>query len=213
MKNKFVNKIIAIKGIGSGVTLGKCLDMEGPNVLLDKDACFMRDWKYATAHGAMHSLASADITGGEITAIKNECLITDAANVVLCDDNTLEVAHQFSKGTRGKGKSEYRSTGNFREDIENLFTGKIVATKGIGSGVTLGKCAGVLGINLLFEEKSLFMRKWDYSTAYGAMHSLSAADITGGEITIIKNECFILDVAIVVLCDSNAYTKALKYAK
>ena len=75
------------------------------------------------------------------------------------------------------------------------FIGKVVATRGTGSGVNVGRCAAFNGVNILFEPGSFFMRSWEYRTAHGAFHSLSCGDVTGGEITLVKNDTIITDVS------------------
>ena len=98
-------------------------------------------------------------------------------------------------------------------DMYERFIGKVVATRGIGSGVNVGRCAAIKGVDVLLEAGSFFMRSWTYKTSYGAFHSLSKVDVQGGEITLVKNDTIITDVAQCVICDDEILDVLTKLAK
>lgn len=94
---KFIGKIVVVRGIGSGVNIGKCAAFKGNQILFCPNSFFCRRWEYSDSHGAFHSLARADVNGGEITLIKNETIITDVAQVVICDDKVKDILKGLAK--------------------------------------------------------------------------------------------------------------------
>lgn len=87
-------------------------------------------------------------------------------------------------------------------NVNDLFLGKVVAVRGIGSGVNVGR---VVSINptekMVILTDSFYLRNWTYANSCGAFHSLSKADITGGEhIVKVHNDTIIMDVAQMVIC-------------
>lgn len=97
INDKFIGKVVAIRGPGSGINMGKCVAFEGKELLLEPNSCFLRKWEYANSHGAFHSLARGDVSGGTITLTKNDTIITDVAQCVICDDGVLEKVRRFAK--------------------------------------------------------------------------------------------------------------------
>lgn len=95
--DKFIGKVVATRGIGSGVNVGRCVAIDNQNILLEEGSYFVRSWTYTDSHGAFHSLSRADITGGEISAVKNDTIITDLAQAVICDESILEVLKVHAK--------------------------------------------------------------------------------------------------------------------
>ncbi len=90
IRNRFEGKIIATRGIGSGVIAGRCITIEGNSCILS-EAFFLREWKYKNSFGSMHSLSTGDIIpGGQIAKIARDIIITDLANAVVCPDDFLE---------------------------------------------------------------------------------------------------------------------------
>lgn len=98
MNNNFIGKIVAVRGIGSGVNVGKCIAIDGVNILLEPNSYFCRSWEYPSdSHGAFHSLSNGKIKGGTITRIERDTIITDAAQIVVCADNLLTILEGFAK--------------------------------------------------------------------------------------------------------------------
>lgn len=95
--NNFIGKTVAIRGIGSGVNVGKCAGIDGVNVLLDQGSFFCRSWEYNNSIGSFHSLANGDIKNGSIARTENETIITDAAQVVICSDSVLEKLEKIAE--------------------------------------------------------------------------------------------------------------------
>jgi hypothetical protein len=87
---KFVGKIVAIRGIGSGVNVGRLVVHQGTEALLEAGSFFCKGWKYdeKKSHGAFHSLSTAQVhpKDGEITRVKGDTVITDVAQMVVCDE-------------------------------------------------------------------------------------------------------------------------------
>lgn len=100
INEQFVGKVVATRGIGSGVNVGTCVAIDNDNILLE-GSYFLRSWEYdnSKSHGAFHSLSSACIkdSGGEITKTKNDTIITDVAQVVVCDDKILKILDKVAK--------------------------------------------------------------------------------------------------------------------
>ena len=88
--NNIIGKPVAIRGRGSGVNVGICAGIHKDNILLEGGSFFLRKWEYKYAHGAFHSLGNADVHDGEITPIKQESIITDAVQIVLCPDKIMD---------------------------------------------------------------------------------------------------------------------------
>lgn len=98
MYEKFIGKIVATRGIGSGVNVGRCAAVNGVNILLEPNGYFCPSWSYESGtHGAFHSLANGNIVEGTITKIERDTIITDAAQIVVCKDNLLNVLEGFAK--------------------------------------------------------------------------------------------------------------------
>lgn len=89
--SKFKGKTVAIRGIGSGVNVGICVDISGTNILLEPGSFFCRQWDYKKSHGAFHSLANGDVIGGTITKTDNDTVITDVAQIVVCAEGVMDV--------------------------------------------------------------------------------------------------------------------------
>ncbi len=85
---KYVGKVVATRGIGSGVNVGRLVAIEGATVILT-EAYFMQNWKYANSFGAFDSLSTGDVTGGTIAKIKEDKIITDLAAFVVCPEELL----------------------------------------------------------------------------------------------------------------------------
>lgn len=100
IQTQFVGKMVATRGIGSGVNVGRCVAIQDDNILLE-GSFFLRSWEYdnSKSHGAFHSLSSACIkdSGGEITKTKNDTIITDVAQVVVCDEKILKILEKVAK--------------------------------------------------------------------------------------------------------------------
>jgi hypothetical protein len=98
INSKFIGKIVAVRGIGSGINVGRCAAIEGTQVLLEPKNYFCPSWEYSSnSHGAFHSLANGDIKGGTITLTERDTIITDAAQVVLCDEKVMNVLEKCGK--------------------------------------------------------------------------------------------------------------------
>jgi hypothetical protein len=92
---KYIGKVVAVRGIGSGVSAGILIALEGTTAILT-DAYFLCNWKYTNAYGAMHSLSTGDLIGGEITKVKDDMIITDVANIVICPDDLLDKCKKYA---------------------------------------------------------------------------------------------------------------------
>jgi len=96
--DKFIGKSVAVRGIGSGINVGRCAGMEGTAILFEAGSFFCPSWEYSDkSHGAFHSLANGDVTGGSITLIEKETIITDVAQVVECNDSVIPTLSKFAK--------------------------------------------------------------------------------------------------------------------
>jgi len=96
IKNRFEGKVVATRGVGSGVVVGRCITIEGNSIILT-DAYFLGEWKYEKSFGSMHSLSTGDILpGGQIAKIAKEIIITDLANAVICPEDMLKKCDKYS---------------------------------------------------------------------------------------------------------------------
>lgn len=96
MYEKLIGKVVAVRGYSSGVNVGRLIKAEGQTVFLT-DSFFMRSWTYENSCGSFHSLAVADITGGDhIVTVHSDSIIMDAAHVVVCVDETLEKCKKYA---------------------------------------------------------------------------------------------------------------------
>jgi hypothetical protein len=94
------------------------------------------------------------------------------------------------------------------------YLGQVVATRGVGSGVNVGKLAYFDCDNkIVILSDSYFLRSWKYLKSYGSMTSLSSGDIVDGEITKIHNDTIITDVAQIVVCPESILAICKKVAK
>lgn len=97
MYDKFIGKAVAVRGTGSGVNVGRCAAFVDKNILLEPGSFFMRSWEYSKSRGSFHSLSSVDVDGGEITLVKNDTIIADVAQCVICDERILDVLKEYAK--------------------------------------------------------------------------------------------------------------------
>jgi len=98
MNDKFIGKLVAVRGIGSGVNVGRVAAHEGIRVLFQPGSFFCSSWEYpGDSFGAFHSLANGKIKGGTITLVKRDTIIEDAAQIVICDDAVEQVLAKFAK--------------------------------------------------------------------------------------------------------------------
>ena len=96
IEKKYIGKVVATRGYSSGVNVGVCVAIDKQTVLIT-DAFFLRKWEYANAFGAMASLSSGDLTGGEISKIHHDAMICDCACVVVCPAELLEKCKKYAK--------------------------------------------------------------------------------------------------------------------
>lgn len=94
---KFIGKVVATRGLTSGVNVGVCVAIKDTNTLLAPGSFFCRAWDYKKSHGAFHSLSEADVTGGTITYVKGDTVITDTAQLVVCDDKLMDILKKLAK--------------------------------------------------------------------------------------------------------------------
>ena len=94
-----IGKAVAIRGIGSGVNVGRCVAIDGPNILLEPGSFFCRQWEYdqSVSYGAFHSLSKVDVHGGSISKVKHDTIITDVAQIVVCDEEIIDVLDKIAK--------------------------------------------------------------------------------------------------------------------
>lgn len=89
--SNFIGKPVAIRGIGSGVNVGICGGFEGKTVLLEPGSFFCRRWEYKDSFGSFHSLANGDVQKGSIAKVTHDTVITDVAQIVVCDPSVIPV--------------------------------------------------------------------------------------------------------------------------
>lgn len=98
MFDKFIGKTVAVRGIGSGINVGTVVAVKDTAVLFEPGSFFCPSWAYSSkSHGSFHSLANGDITGGDITKVENETIITDVAQIVICDNSVMKKLDGFAK--------------------------------------------------------------------------------------------------------------------
>jgi hypothetical protein len=98
LNDKFIGKVIAVRGIGSGINVGRCVAINGVDTLLEPNSFFCASWTYSSkSHGSFHSLANGDVQGGDITRIQRDTIITDTAQRVVCDEGLLDKLKSFAK--------------------------------------------------------------------------------------------------------------------
>ena len=98
MYDRFIGKTVAVRGIGSGVNVGRCVAVKDTAVLFEKGSFFCSSWTYqAPSHGAFHSLANGEITNGTITLVENETIIIDVAQIVLCNSGLPDKLQRLAK--------------------------------------------------------------------------------------------------------------------
>jgi len=95
---KYEGKVVATRGYVSGVNVGRLVHFDPENKLVILvDSYFLRSWEYTTSHGSMTSLSSGDITGGTITKILKDNIISDVGQLVICPESVLEICEKFAK--------------------------------------------------------------------------------------------------------------------
>lgn len=93
------------------------------------------------------------------------------------------------------------------------YIGKVVVTRGTGSGVNAGRLVA-------FEDKvailtdSYYCRNWKFNNSFGSMHSLANGDIVGGDnIAKVMNDVIIVDVNTIVIAVDDLLEKIKTFAK
>ncbi len=93
---KYVGKVVATRGIGSGVNAGRVVAIEGATIVLT-DAYFLRNWKWNNSFGSMDSFSTGDIKAPcEIAKVSEDMIITDLAKFVVCPDDFLKKVKKLS---------------------------------------------------------------------------------------------------------------------
>lgn len=90
--NELVGKVVAVRGVGSGVNVGVCTAVTPDSIILMAGNFYLRSWKYPSGgFGSFHSLANGQITGGEnICEVSQDSVIFHAEHVVVCSDELPE---------------------------------------------------------------------------------------------------------------------------
>ena len=103
------------------------------------------------------------------------------------------------------------------ENIYEKYYGKVVATRGYGSGVNVGRLVHFDPVGkVLILTESYFCRNWEYdeNKSHGSMASLSGGHIeVGGTITRIHYDSIIVDCAQIVICPDKVLEICEKSAK
>lgn len=94
----------------------------------------------------------------------------------------------------------------------NEYIGKVVVTRGIGSGVNAGVLLGFgKDEKTVFLSNSYFLRNWKWNKSFGSMASLSSGDIKGpAEIAKIHHDSIITDCACIVIAPDSLLKKLEK---
>ena len=97
--NKYIGKVVATRGYVSGVNVGRLLSINTEkNYIVLTESFFLNTWNYKDSYGSMASLSGGDIVeGGEITKVHDDCIITDAGQIVICPEKVLDVCKKCAK--------------------------------------------------------------------------------------------------------------------
>lgn len=93
------------------------------------------------------------------------------------------------------------------------FEGKIVAVRGQGSGINVGRCVGIGPNWIILEAGSFYCQKWTFNKGFGSFHSLANNNIASGEhICEVTKDACIFSQEHVIECDPALMTTLKKYS-